>query len=198
MLDELATTPSPPSMTFPATATPYDKAAARARRALVTSRPGAGGHGRTRPPPGVLDGFEEGGLLTVDGEPAQAGHARRADRARRAVRGRRRRARRPAARRRRWPAASTRPAGARCWSAPPTAAAAGGVITALRDGRRLAERVSTVDTADMPAGRVVVVYALREQLSRARRPVRHRPGCLGRRARVPTPAPTATTATSGG
>ncbi|MFC7721680.1 copper transporter [Nonomuraea recticatena] len=40
----------------------------------------------------------------------------------------------------------------------------GGLIAALRDTGDVAAKVSTVDTLDMPAGRVVVVYSLREQL----------------------------------
>ncbi|WP_214324168.1 copper transporter [Nonomuraea sediminis] len=46
-----------------------------------------------------------------------------------------------------------------------TAAATGGAVSALRDDSDAAKHVSTVDTLDMPAGRVVVVYALREQLA---------------------------------
>lgn len=46
-----------------------------------------------------------------------------------------------------------------------TAVGAGGAITELRDTGDVAKRVSTVDTLDMPEGRVVGVYALREQLT---------------------------------
>ncbi len=46
---------------------------------------------------------------------------------------------------------------------PLTATAAGGVLRALRDDGSLSERVSSVDGVDRPAGRVAVVYALREQ-----------------------------------
>jgi hypothetical protein len=41
----------------------------------------------------------------------------------------------------------------------------GGVIAALRDSDTATANVSSVDAADTSAGRAVVVYALREQLS---------------------------------
>ncbi len=46
---------------------------------------------------------------------------------------------------------------------PLTATAEGGLLRALRDDGALSERVSSVDGADRPQGRVAVVYALREQ-----------------------------------
>ncbi|WP_084958178.1 copper transporter [Thermoactinospora rubra] len=44
------------------------------------------------------------------------------------------------------------------------ATAPGGLIAAVRDDSEAAAQVSTVDSLDMPSGRVVVVYALREQI----------------------------------
>jgi len=44
------------------------------------------------------------------------------------------------------------------------ASAGGGVIAALHDTGGAASAVSTVDTVDTAAGRIVVIYALREQL----------------------------------
>ncbi|GIH28316.1 hypothetical protein Aph01nite_66260 [Acrocarpospora phusangensis] len=44
-----------------------------------------------------------------------------------------------------------------------TASSTGGVIAALLDSGDEASQVSTVDTLDLPSGRAVVVYALREQ-----------------------------------
>ncbi|HEU0103939.1 MAG TPA: copper transporter [Mycobacteriales bacterium] len=46
---------------------------------------------------------------------------------------------------------------------PSAAAEEGGVVRALRDDGALSQRVSSVDGADQPQGRLVVVFALREQ-----------------------------------
>ncbi|MFF5205350.1 copper transporter [Streptosporangium sp. NPDC000396] len=70
------------------------------------------------------------------------------------------------------------------------AATAGGVVAALREDAA-AEKVSTVDNADMPVGRVAVVYALREQLSGTAGQYGIGPGVSGAEPSV-SPAPTAT------
>ena len=64
--------------------------------------------------------------------------------------------------------------GARRW--PPTAAAAGGVITALREDAELAKRVSTVDTRRHARGPGRDRLRSAGADERARRAVRHRPG----------------------
>ena len=80
-------------------------------------------------------------------------------------------------------------------------AATGGVIAALREDAAFTEKVSSVDTVDMPAGRVVVVYALREQLAGLAGQYGIGSGVSGiEPSATPTPAPRrhGTTATSGG
>ncbi|MFJ2032483.1 copper transporter [Streptosporangium sp. NPDC087985] len=194
-IDKLATDAKPAEMTFVPDATPYEKTAAVLASAIMTSDPGQ--LGKENPvAAGVLDAFENGGLLTVSGQPAK-----RADLAvlvapaepytgENAVQ---------------QAGAITAMAvglddagrGAVLAGALP-AAATGGVIAALREDTAAAEKVSTVDTADMPAGRVVVVYALREQLFGVAGQYGLGSGASGiEPSAPPTPAPVPT-ATSGG
>ncbi|MFI7453430.1 copper transporter [Nonomuraea sp. NPDC049714] len=78
-----------------------------------------------------------------------------------------------------------------------TAAAPGGVITALREDAELAKRVSTVDSADLPAGRIVIVYALREQVSGGAGQYGTGQGVSAFQPVEPTPTPTPTSTESG-
>ncbi|GAA2863102.1 copper transporter [Streptosporangium fragile] len=196
-VDKLATGAKPAETVFPAGATAHGKAAEVLAEAIVTNDPAQ--VGKEHPAgPGILDAFQRGGLLTVADEPAKRAEL----------------------------AVLTAPAepytgdtageqaGAIVATAlglddaslgtvlagTQTATAAGGVIAALREDAAFTEKVSTVDTADMPMGRVVVVYALREQLSGIAGQYGIGPGVAGV-APSPSPTPsatTATTATSGG
>jgi hypothetical protein len=199
-VDKLAAAAKPAEMTFPVEGTAYDRMAAVLAGAIMTSDPeqvdkenpvGAG----------ILDTFQRGGLLTVTDKPVE-----RADLAVLTA---------PAE-----PyvgetsveqATAAEQAGAivsmalaldeagqgTVMAGTQNATLAGGAIAALREDNSFAEKVSTVDTADMPLGRVVVVYALREQLSGLAGQYGIGPGSSGVEPSA-TPAPTATTATSGG
>ncbi|GAA3429277.1 copper transporter [Streptosporangium sandarakinum] len=191
LIEKLADEAKPADMTFPADATPYRKVATALADAIVTDDPAQ--IGKENPvAAGVLDAFEAGGLLTVTGEPAKRaalavliapaepyageGAAQQAnalvsmalglDETGRGV----------------------------VVAGGPSSATTGGVVAALRDDTAAAEKVSTVDNADKPMGRVVVVYALREQLSGATGQYGIGPGVSG----VEPSASPAPTATSGG
>lgn len=159
LLDQLAGQLKPGNMTFPSGATPYEKAAAVLGGALMWRGEG------TAPAVGdtVISAFETAGLISVDqdvtaratlavlfapetlftgeGADLQAGGA--------------------------VALASGLDQAGRGAVVTATAAAtgSGGVLAALRDDGDAAKAVSGVDTLDLPAGRVVVVYALQEQLS---------------------------------
>ncbi|GGS57399.1 hypothetical protein GCM10010156_15130 [Planobispora rosea] len=167
LIDRLATGIKPADLVFPAEDGPYDKAAAVLASALVTVAPDQAG--KENPAAGgVIDAFQRAELLTVTaGGSAETEHIARAGTAVVIT---------PAD-----PYAGENAAtqagalvslalgldeGSRgtVLAGPASSATTGGVVTALREGAA-AEKVSGVDTADMPAGRVVVVYALREQLS---------------------------------
>ncbi|GIH99809.1 copper transporter [Planobispora takensis] len=170
-IDRLATGVKPVDMVFPAEDTAYDKAAAVLTGALVNTVPDTAG--KDDPPgSGVLDAFQRADLLNVTlGPAAQAGGAEQIARAGLAV------LVAPAEPYTGESAATQAGAivslalgldeGSRgsVLTGLLRATSAGGVVAALRDNAVAAEKVSSVDTADIPAGRVVVVYALREQLS---------------------------------
>ena len=83
-----------------------------------------------------------------------------------------------------------------------SASSSGGLLAALRDSGDIAGAVSSVDTLDMPAGRVVVVFALQEQLqgksghygigsgASAFQPAESIPAKVPASTSAPTPAPT--------
>ncbi len=190
-VDTLATDVKPVDMTFLPEDTPHDKAAAVLAGAIVTGDPAQ--VGKTNPAAaGILDTFQRGGLITFTEQPAK-----RADLAVLIA-----------------PAEPYTGEGAAPQAAavvsmatgldeagrgtvvtgPVSSSAAGGAIAALREDAVAVEKVSTVDNADMPAGRVVVVYALREQLSGASGQYGMGPGVSG----IEPSAPPAPTATSGG
>ncbi|MFI7636221.1 copper transporter [Nonomuraea sp. NPDC049400] len=163
VLDGLVNQLKPANMMFPATATSWDRAATLLSAAFVTTDQAQVG----TPNPATADvvsAFETGGLLTTEGDPLkratlavmfapekpyegenaelQAGAlvsmANGLD-----VAGK-----------------GTVLAGIAAATAVP-----GDPIAALRDDSEIAKRVTAVDTADMPAGRVAIVYSLREQMS---------------------------------
>ncbi|NRQ40015.1 copper transporter [Nonomuraea sp. NN258] len=197
VLDGLVNQLKPVDMVFPPTSTAYDRAATLLAAALVTTDETQAGTANPATT-AVLTGFEAGGLITTDGDPSK--------RATMAVM-----------------FAPEKPfegenaelqagalvslvtgldiagKGTVLTGTATNAAVTGGAITALRDSGEAARRVSTVDTLDMPAGRVVIVYSLREQLS-------GRAGQYGIGAdasaflpALPSPSPTASpTSTSSG
>ncbi|GAA3100746.1 copper transporter [Streptosporangium carneum] len=187
-VEKVATEVKPIETTFLPEDTPYDKAAAVLAGAIVTGDPAQ--VGKTNPvAAGVLEAFQRGGLITVTEQPAK-----RADLAVLIA-----------------PAepytgdGAVTQAGAvvsmatgldvagrgTVLTGPLSSSAAGGVVAALRDDTVAAEKVSTVDNADMPAGRVVVVYALREQLSGTSGQYGMGPGVSGiEPSAPPTPTPT--------
>ncbi|SEM00623.1 copper transporter [Nonomuraea pusilla] len=163
VLDGLVGQLKPVSMVFPAAATPFDKAATLLASTFVTTDPAQAGTVNTATD-GVVTGFETGGLINIDGDPAKRATLAVVLAPERAYEGEN---------------AETQAAafvslaagfdtagkGAVVAGAAATSAVTGGGITAVRDESEISKRVSTVDTLDMPAGRVVLVYSLHEQLS---------------------------------
>jgi hypothetical protein len=191
LVDKTATDAKLADTTFAVEDTPYDKAAAVLAGAIVTGDPAQ--VGKTSPAAaGVLDAFQRGGLLTFTDQPA-----RRADLAlligpSEPYTGEN--AAQQAAAVVSMVLSLDEAGRGTVLTGPVTSSAAGGVVAALREDATAVERVSTVDNADMPAGRVVVVYALREQLSGGAGQYGMGPGVSGIE---PSAAPTPT-ATSGG
>ncbi|MGW2147851.1 copper transporter [Nonomuraea bangladeshensis] len=163
VIDGLVDQLKPANMVFPATATSYDRAASLLAGALVTNDSAQAGTANTATA-GVLDAFETGGLLNVEDNPAERATLAVMFAPEKPFEGE---------------TAETL-AGALVSVADGFDAAGGGtvlagtaanialpgdLIGAVRDDSEVAKRVSTVDTADMPVGRVVMVYALREQLA---------------------------------
>ncbi|GIH69997.1 copper transporter [Sphaerimonospora thailandensis] len=160
VVDGLAASLAPAGTQFPDGASPYDKAAALLASAIVTADPAEAG----RPNPaaaGVLDALEKGDFLIKSGSPdqratlaivlapAQPYEGDDAERETAAVVS--------------LAAGLDSAALGTVLAGGTSASGAGGVIAALHDDGEAASNVSTVDTADLAAGRVVVVYALREQ-----------------------------------
>ncbi|MGW0803671.1 copper transporter [Nonomuraea sp. NPDC002799] len=162
VLDGLVNQLKPVNMVFPSTATSWDRAAALLGAALLTNDPAQ----MNTPNPAtadVIDTFETGGLLSIDGEvtkrstlavmfapekPYEGENAEVQARALVSV------------------ADGFDAAGKGTVLAGSDATAvAGDAVSAVRDEGDISKRVSTVDTADMPVGRVVIVYSLREQLN---------------------------------
>ncbi|MEV0999276.1 copper transporter [Nonomuraea sp. NPDC050202] len=186
VLDGLVNQLKPVNMVFPATATSWDRAAALLAAALVTTDQAQGG----TPNPAtadVLSTFEAGGLLTAEGDPVKRATLVVMFAPERAYEGEN---------------AETQ-AGAIVSVADgldvgsqgtvlagmaDSAASPGDAISAVRDEGEVSKRVSTVDTADMPVGRVAIVYSLREQMS-------GRAGQygVGKGASAPVPAVTSAT-----
>ncbi|WP_214107338.1 copper transporter [Acrocarpospora catenulata] len=159
VVDGLATQLAPAGTIFREGASPYDKAGQVLASALVTNMPVNAGTVNVAAS-SVLDVFQDGGFITVSDDPGKRatlavlvapttpyeGEAAQAQNG-----------------------AVVSVAGAldngglgTVLAGNTSASATGGVIEALLDSGE-ASHVSSVDTLDMPAGRVVVVYALREQ-----------------------------------
>lgn len=162
VLDGLATT-LPEGMTFPAAATAQQKAGAVLAATLMTADPAQAS--TANPATGaVLGGFEEGGFLSVEGDPSKRATLAVMFAPEKPFEGDNADAQAGAL----VSLVSGLDAGGKgsvLTASAVTAATAGGVINALRDESDIAKRVSSVDTPDMPAGRIVIVDALREQLS---------------------------------
>ncbi|MBG0832838.1 copper transporter [Planomonospora sp. ID67723] len=204
-VDRLATGIKPVDMVFPAEDTPYDKAAAVLAGALVTVLPDQAAK-ENAAAAGVIDAFQRAELLTVAAEPnGQGGEPGQLARAGLAVLV-------APAEPYTGESAATQ-AGAIVSMAlgldegsrggvlvgSQSAAAVGGVVAALRESVA-EEKVSSVDTLDTPAGRLVVVYALREQLSGITGQYGTGPGASAFEPSVPVPtaSPSPPTATPGG
>ncbi|MFI6792767.1 copper transporter [Nonomuraea sp. NPDC050383] len=161
VIDGLVTQLKPRDMALAPSAGAYDKAAALLAATLVTTDQAQAGTANPATA-AVLGGFEAGGLLSIDDEPAKRSTLVVMFAPERAFEGDKAE-----------PQAAALLSLARGLDAAGkgtviagsvTAASAGGLITAARDDSDLIKRVSTVDNVDMPAGRTAIVYALREQL----------------------------------
>jgi hypothetical protein len=162
VIDGLAVNTAPPGTKFADGATPYDKAAVVLAGAIVTKDRSQAG----RPNPATasaLDAFRSGGYINLGGTPAQRSTLAIVVAPVQAYEGE---------------TAETQNAAVVSVAAgldaadlgtvvtgTATASATGGLIAALHDAGEAAANVSSVDAVDMPAGRVVLVYALREQLA---------------------------------
>ncbi|NAS26033.1 copper transporter [Herbidospora sp. NEAU-GS84] len=161
VVDGLATQLAPAGAAFPEGATPYDKAGTVLAAALVTNmRPQAGTVNTATST--VLSAFQEGGFIAVSGEPAdratlaivvapalpyEGETAETMNGAIVSVSG-----------------ALDKAGLGTVMTGTTAASATGGVIAALLDSGEETSQVSSVDTLDLPSGRIVVVDALREQL----------------------------------
>jgi hypothetical protein len=162
IVDGLANSLAPSGTKFPDGATPYDKAATVLAGAIVTNDRTMAG--RDNPAAtGVLDAFQAAGLLNVNGTPGQRStmavvlapsQVYEDDNA----------AKETAAVVSVAAGLDTLDLGT-VLAGTTVASGPGGAIAALLDTGEAASNVSTVDTVDMAAGRAVVVYALREQLT---------------------------------
>ncbi|SEH00585.1 Copper transport outer membrane protein, MctB [Nonomuraea solani] len=163
VLDGLVNQLKPVNMIFPDTATSWDRAATLLAAALVTTDQAQGGTPNTATAD-VISTFEAGGLLSTEGEvdkratlavmfaPEKAYDGDGAEVQAGAL----------------VSVANAFDVGGKgtvLAGAAATTVLPGDPIALLRDESEISKRVSTVDTADMPVGRVAIVYSLREQLS---------------------------------
>ncbi|MCC5575979.1 copper transporter [Microtetraspora sp. AC03309] len=162
VVDQLASTVAPAGTRFADGASPYAKAATVLAGAVVTGDRGQAG--REDPAAvSVLEAFQTGGFLAMGGSPAQRATIAIVVSPDQAYEGEDAEAQTAAIVSL---AAGLDSAGLGTVMVGTTAASGtGGVISALHDAGEAASNVSTVDTVDMPAGRIAVVYALREQLA---------------------------------
>lgn len=156
-LNELTDQLKPAGLTFAADATPYDRTAGELAWVLVTRQ--ASRTGQEDPAAGqVLSGFKAAGFLTYSGQPATratlavviapaaASTGKNADAQNKALGA--------------LPMALYTYGGGTVAVGDPDSATEGGMIKALRDSDQAGGHVSTVDTADVPAGRLTTVLAL--------------------------------------
>ncbi|MEV0164646.1 copper transporter [Nonomuraea fuscirosea] len=163
VLDGLVNQLKPVNMVFPATTTSWDRAATLLASALVTTDQTQSGTPNTAAAD-VVSTFETGGLLSTEGEVTKRATLAVMFAPEKVYEGE---------------SAETQ-AGALVSVADgfdvggmgtvltgmaATTALPGDAISAVRDEGEVSKRVSTVDTVDMPLGRVVIVYSLREQLA---------------------------------
>ncbi|MEV3984991.1 copper transporter [Nonomuraea sp. NPDC049758] len=163
VLDGLVNQLKPVDMVFPSTATVWDKAGALLASTLLTTDQAQAGTPNAATA-AVISGFEAGGLVSTDGDPAKRAMLAVMFAPEKAYEGEQAETQLGAlvSVADRLDAAGK---GAVLTGSAANTAVTGGAVSALRDDGDVAKRVSTVDTVDMPTGRVVVVYALREQLS---------------------------------
>ena len=161
LVDQLATTLKPASVTFAEQATPYDKAAMVLAGALVTREPADAGK-KDAGASNVLAAFSDAGLLNLDQEPEHRATAAIVIAPAQVYEGRNAEVRTGAVVSLAQALDDTGRGTVVTGSI--DAAGTGGVLTAIRDNGDVAGKVSTVDTLDMTAGRASLVYALREQL----------------------------------
>ncbi|HLU72941.1 MAG TPA: copper transporter [Nonomuraea sp.] len=195
VLDGLVNQLKPAEMAFATTATVHDRAATLLAAALVTADP-AQVNTANEATTAVLDGLLKGGFVEVDGDPLNratlavvyapdAPYEKDDDggaaAALNALAG----------------GLDAGGKGAVMAGAAATSAGPRGAITALRDDGEIAKRVSTVDSADMPEGQVVIVYALREQANGGVGQYGTGTGASAFQPEPPTPAPTPTTTEAG-
>ncbi|MFI6485451.1 copper transporter [Nonomuraea sp. NPDC050663] len=158
LLNESATTLQPTGVAFPPDATPYDKAGIVLGNALMTKEDATETLGGL-----ALTAFESGGLISVDDEITARATLAVVFAPETPFQGE---------------TAETQAAGVVALTdgldaygrgaliaSTVTSTATGGVLGALRDDGDASKRVSSIDTLNMPAGRVVVVYALQEQVA---------------------------------
>jgi hypothetical protein len=156
-LNELTDQFKPAGLTFSADATSYDRTASELAWVLVTKQ--AARTGQEDPAAGqVLSGFKAAGFLTYSGQPATratlaiviapaaASTDKNADAENKALGA--------------LPMALFTYGGGTVAVGDPDSATEGGMIKALRDSDETNGHVSTVDTADVPAGRLTTVLAL--------------------------------------
>ncbi|WP_043628220.1 copper transporter [Nonomuraea candida] len=163
VLDGLVNQLKPVNMVFPATATSWDRAAALLAAALVTTDQTQAGAPNTATAD-VLSTFEAGGLLSVEGDPVKRAMLAVMFAPEKPYEGENAEAQAGAL----VSVADALDVGGKGTVLAGTAATTavpGDAIAAVRDEGEVSKRVSTVDTADMPVGRVAIVYSLREQLS---------------------------------
>ncbi|MFF4195817.1 copper transporter [Nonomuraea sp. NPDC001831] len=163
VLDGLVNQLKPVDMVFPSTATVWDKAGALLASTLLTTDQAQAGTPNAATA-AVISGFEAGGLVSTDGDPVKRAMLAVMFAPEKAYEGEQAETQLGAlvSLADRLDAAGK---GAVLTGSAANTAVTGGAVSALRDDGDVAKRVSTVDTVDMPTGRVVVVYALREQLS---------------------------------
>lgn len=196
VIDGLVNQLKPANMMFAPTSTSWDRAATLLASALVTGDPAQASTPNTTTT-NMIDTFETGGLLTTEDDPDK-------ERATLAVM-----------------FAPEKPyegdnaetlagalvsvanafdaggKGAVLAGAPVTAAVPGDPIGAVRDDGEISKRVTTVDSADMPMGRVTIISSLREQLAGRAGQYGIGKGASAPQPAVTSPSPTPTTTQTG-
>ncbi|MEV0386075.1 copper transporter [Nonomuraea sp. NPDC050643] len=163
VLDGLVNQLKPVNMIFPATATSWDRAAALLSATFVTTDQAQS----ATPNPAtadVISTFEAGGLISTEGDPAKRATLAVMFAPEKPYEGENGEIQ---------AGALVSVAGGFDLGSKGTvlaggaagAASLGDPVALLRDEGEISKRVSTVDTADTPVGRVAIVYSLREQLS---------------------------------